>query len=128
VLALPLVLLGALFVPAERASGMPGAAPPVASYCSPSGDVCVGVFRNGRGFRLELSTAARYFARYRLCVTSPRGRAVCRSFPIRRSGQVFSSSVRWRRNFPDVGPGVYRATWSLGDRPLARTLRFRVRR
>ncbi|MEJ7569564.1 MAG: hypothetical protein WKF41_15015 [Gaiellaceae bacterium] len=39
----------------------------LASYCSPSGDVCFrAVVMNGT-VRLGIATAARYFARYTLC-------------------------------------------------------------
>ena len=41
----------------------------VKSYCSPSGDVCYGIFKNDalvHHFRLTL--AAKYFSRYRICV------------------------------------------------------------
>lgn len=41
----------------------------IASYCSSSGDICFGVFNRGGRARLKITTAARYFSRYTLCVT-----------------------------------------------------------
>ena len=102
----------------------------IASYCSPSGDVCYGVVNRGGAVYLELSTAARYFARYRLCVRPPGGGAAgrerCGSFPVRRRGSTWGSSVRYARQFPVVGPGTYRVTWRLGTKPLGPVLRFRL--
>ena len=103
----------------------------IASYCSPSGDVCFGVFNRSGAVYLEISTAASYFSRYRLCVRPPAGatagRERCGSFPVfRRQGSGSSSSVKYTRQFPVVGPGTYRVTWKLGAAPLGPTLRFRL--
>jgi hypothetical protein len=40
----------------------------VASYCSPSGDACYGVFNRGGKAHLRITTAALYLKRYTLCV------------------------------------------------------------
>jgi hypothetical protein len=97
---------------------------PLKTYCSQTGDICYGVFRRGSAVFFDLTTAARYFERYTLCVRPPRGGATCRAFRISRSGQLFASSVRWRTTFPDRGAGTYRVTWRLQD-PLGPTLAFR---
>jgi hypothetical protein len=98
----------------------------VARYCSPSGDVCFGIFRS-RGIVFRITTIERYFGRYRVCVRAPTGATRCRTLPIRRQGSVWGSSVRWPRIFGDHGPGVYRVTWSQGGTRLGPTLRFRRR-
>lgn len=120
-------------VVASVAGSSAGAAPSrkaIASYCSPSGDVCYGIFDRGGAVYLELSTAARYFGRYRLCVLPPgagaAGRQRCRSFPLLRRGPGWGSSVKYSRQFPVVGPGTYRVTWKLGAKPLGPTLRFKL--
>jgi hypothetical protein len=95
------------------------------TYCSPSGDVCYGVQRQRGLVVLRITTIEKYFARYTLCVTSPRGRRVCGSFPVFRSGRVWGSRVRWQRQFPDDGRGRYRVQWRLGSGPLGPTLSFR---
>lgn len=103
----------------------------IASYCSPSGDLCYGIFRKAGVVRFRITTAARYFARYRLCVTPPgRGAAGarrCGSFPIfRAAGPTYSSAVRLTPTFfPRPAAGVYRVTWSLGPQALGPALRFR---
>ena len=51
-----------------------------------SGDVCFGVIDRDGALRLELTTAARYFGRYGLCVTRPDGRRRCGTFPVFRAG------------------------------------------
>jgi hypothetical protein len=69
-LALSCVASALLAAPA--ASAAPAAR--LASYCSPSGDVCYGAFNRGGRLILQITTAARYFTRYTLCVTRlPRG-------------------------------------------------------
>jgi hypothetical protein len=101
----------------------------LASYCSPSGDVCYGAIKRNGIIRLEITTAARYFRRYTLCVKPPgpgaSGYRRCGSFPIFRHGSTWSSSVRLDR-FPVTEPGICRVTWKRRGTPLGPTLRFRV--
>jgi hypothetical protein len=85
----------------------------IARYCSPSGDVCFGIFNRSGAVYLEISTAARYFRRYTVCVRPP-------------GGPVWGSSLKYARQFPVVGSGTYRVTWKLGARPLGPTLSFRL--
>jgi hypothetical protein len=135
-LALPLFSFAlAAFLPTVTATAAArGAAAPrqktIASYCSPSGDVCLGIVNRSGAVHLELSTAARYFDRYRLCVRPPGGGAVgplrCGSFPVLRRGPGWGSSVKYARQYPVVGPGTYRVSWRLGAKPLGPTLRFRL--
>jgi hypothetical protein len=104
---------------------------PIASYCSASGDLCFGIFKRSSSVHLEITTAARYFRRYTLCVRPPGSGAAgaqrCGSFPLfRRKGSIWGSSVKYSRQFPVVGSGTYRVTWKLGGRPLGPTLRFRL--
>jgi hypothetical protein len=98
----------------------------IASYCSPSGDVCYAVVDRSGAVHLELTTFAHYFLRYRLCVKPQARPERCRSFPMRPRGEQWASSVRWYRNFPGAGTGVYRVTWKLGTSPLGPALRFRL--
>lgn len=95
-------------------------------YCSASGDLCFGIRGRGVTVVLTITTVERYFARYRLCVRPPRGATTCKSFPIRRSGRTYGSTVRWRAHFPNRGPGRYRVTWRLGANRLGPTLAFRL--
>ena len=96
--------------------------------CSPSGDVCFGAIDRGGAVYLDLTTAAHYFDRYRLCVRPPRGGAAgllrCGSFPVARRGAGWGSSVKYARRYPVVGPGTYRVTWLLDGKPLGPALRF----
>jgi hypothetical protein len=100
----------------------------IASYCSSSGDVCFGIFTRNRTVLLRISTAARYFSRYTLCVKAPgAGAARCGSFPVfRQGGGTWGSTVRHARQYPVPGPGVYRVTWKLSAQALGPTLRFRL--
>jgi hypothetical protein len=121
-------------------SGMAAGAPnavnerTIASYCSASGDVCYGVFNRGGKVYLRITTAARYFARYRLCVRLlPAGAPGaehaqrCGSFPVfRRGGGTWGSSVNYARQYPITSAGRYRVTWRLGANPLGPPLHFRL--
>jgi hypothetical protein len=112
-IVLVLVLAAALVVPLAQAKDRP-----IASYCSPSGDVCTGVFNRGGAVVLRVSTAANYFMRYRLCVRGPASR-VCKVFPMRKTARGYDSQVRWAANFPNQGHGVYRVTWQYSAKALA---------
>jgi hypothetical protein len=127
------LLLGLLVALVAAPGASPATVRTLAAYCSPSGDVCYGVVDPGGGIRLELTTAARYFGRYTLCVKPPGGGAAglrrCGSFPVfRAGGGTWASSVRLRRQFPASQAGVYRVTWRLGTQPLGPTLRVRLPR
>ncbi len=53
----------------------------IASHCSASGDVCYGIFKGSAGlYRFQLTTAAKYFSRYRICVRPVGRSATCKSF------------------------------------------------
>jgi hypothetical protein len=101
-------------------------AKPLATYCSSSGDVCYGAFKRSGVVRLQITTAARYFPRYTLCVTRPTGARRCGSFPIFRGAAGTSYGSVKLSTFGATGPGVYRATWRIGSGPLGPTLRFRL--
>jgi hypothetical protein len=88
--------------------------------------LCFGVVNRSGAVYFDLTTFARYFTRYRLCVTAPSGVESCRSFTVRRAGQFYGSSVQWYRNFPNGGPGAYDVRWKLGPSPLGPRLRFRL--
>lgn len=101
----------------------------IASYCSPSGDVCYGIFNRAGKVSLEITTAAKYFNRYSLCVrrTRPAAPQRCGSFPVfRQGGSTWGSRVNYARQFPVKTPGSYRVTWRLGTGPLGPALRFRL--
>lgn len=105
----------------------------IASYCSSSGDVCYGIFNRRGKVYLRITTAARYFGRYRLCVRLlPSGSDAqhaqrCGSFPVfRQAGSTWGSSVNYARQYPVTAAGRYRVTWKLGPSPLGPPLRFRL--
>ena len=118
-LSVPLAVLG-LATTAATADTAAARPTTIASYCSSSGDVCYGIFNRGGKVFLELTTAARYFNRYTLCVTRlPRGSDPehaqrCGAFPVfRRAGSTWGSSVNYARQYPPLPPGRYRVTWRL---------------
>lgn len=106
-------VLAALLVPAARAADP--------SYCSPSGDVCIGIEHRGGDVYLQIVTYTLYFKRYRLCVRGPKGK-VCHTFAVSKSGENYASTVSWKKSFPNQGPGLYRVTWQYS----AKTLSFRI--
>ena len=126
----------------------------VPSYCSPSGDVCYGIFKRRGQIVFRITAAAHYFSRYTLCMTrlprstNPEHARRCGAFPVfRLSGSTWGSTVNFARNYcgphgqrikPD--PGRYRVTWrnvcgrctpqerrhSARGQPLGPSLYFRV--
>jgi hypothetical protein len=117
------------------AAGIALAPPPkaIVSYCSPSGDVCYGAFRRRGHLSLEITTAARYFGRYTLCVRrirpaggGPESHQRCGSFPLfgQRLG-TFGSRVNYVKQYPVKTAGTYRVTWK-APAALGPSLRFRL--
>jgi hypothetical protein len=105
----------------------------IASFCSASGDVCYGIFNRSGKVYLRITTAARYFKRYNLCVRllPPGSDAThaqrCGSFPVfRQGGSTWGSSINYARQYPVTDPGRYRVAWKLGSGPLGRPLYFRL--
>jgi hypothetical protein len=131
-IALPLVLL--VLAAATSGAGQTTAGPKtIASYCSTSGDVCYGILNRSGKISLELTTAARYFDRYTLCVrrlpprSTPEYAQRCGSFPVtRQSGSTWGSRVNYARHYPLTFAGTYRVTWKLAGRALGPALRFRL--
>jgi hypothetical protein len=64
--SLLLALIAALVAVAPRAAAEQTR---VKSYCSPSGDVCYGIFKTGSVYSFRLTLAKKYFSRYKVCVT-----------------------------------------------------------
>lgn len=122
---LAVILALGLLVPA--AAGAAVKPRTITAYCSPSGDVCYGVLDLEGKAVLHITTAARYFKRYTLCVRAPGRAARCGSYPVfRLAGSIWASNIRLAKQFPYVGEGTYRATWKLGARRLGPTLSFRL--
>ncbi len=96
-------------------------------YCSESGDVCTSTRRVEGVRKFRLTMAERYFERYRLCVKGPDGSRSCERFRVERQGQLWGDEVRWRRHFPDEGPGAYTVVWRHGGERLGDKLGFHVR-
>ena len=95
---------------------------------SPSGDITLRTRVRGRGqIHLEIAAQARYFSRYRLCVSAPSHRRDCRVFGLRRQGRRYGSTVGWQAHFPPRGIGTYRATWSAEGNRLGPPLVFIIR-
>jgi hypothetical protein len=75
--------------------------------------------------KLRLATFS-FSGRYKLCVEPSTGARTCKTFPlIRRSGR-WVSEVRWYRQFPNRGTGVYTVTWFYGGTRLGPPLTFAV--
>jgi hypothetical protein len=96
----------------------------IASHCSASGDVCYGIFLSNALYRFKLTTAARYFSHYRICVRPAGLTGTCKRFPVRKVGASWGGTVIWQRNFPAKGARSYRVTWKLGARRLGPSLNF----
>lgn len=101
----------------------------VAAYCSPSGDLCYGIFRERTTVLFDIDLVARIFGRYSLCVRPPRGAETCHAYPVRRvelgDQTTWRSEIRWQRSFPVRGHGRYTVTWRADGRRLGPALSFR---
>ncbi len=99
-------------------------APAATAYCSPTGDLCYDTLA-GPPVLLRITTQAKYFARYRLCVTTPGGDRSCKRFRMRRTGSgLYASNVRWARHFPNRGRGRYKVRWFGLGNPLGPPVTF----
>lgn len=129
-----LALLPLVLAAATPGAGQTAARPKtIASYCSTSGDVCYGIFKRSGKVSLEITTAARYFNRYTLCVrrlpprSTPAYAQRCGSFPVfRQSGSTWGSRVNYARQYPLTFAGTYRVTWKLAGSALGPALLFRL--
>lgn len=121
-LLLPLALLLAL------ALGAPAAAKTNrTNYCSPTGDYCTSTARQGGAVFLTVRTFS-FTGRVRICVTDPSQARTCKWFPLRKAtGGVYQAKVRWHRNFPNGGAGIYRVRFFYGGPQLGPVLDFRIR-
>ena len=95
------------------------------SYCSASGDVCTSTRKVDGKRTLAIGLQERYFNKYRLYVKAPDGSRAWREFRIERMGEGWGDAVRWRRHFPNKGPGAYTVRWRFmnGD-PIGPRLGF----
>jgi len=115
----------ALLISATALVPATASAAPRDSYCSPSGDYCTSIKRDGDDAILRIGAFA-FDGRYRLCVTSPRGARSCKGFGLRADvAGIFGSRVRWSRHFPGGGPGLYRVAWRKFGNRLGPRLAFR---
>ena len=132
-LALPVLILVLTTATSSAAASPATRSKTIASYCSSSGDVCYGIFNRSGKVYLRITTAARYFKRYKLCVRLlPPGSdgshaQRCGSFPVfRQGGSTWGSSVNYARQYPLTFAGSYRVTWKLAGGALGPSLRFRL--
>jgi hypothetical protein len=121
-ISLFLALVAALAVASTASSANQGR---IASHCSSSGDVCYGIFKGKAGvIRFQLTTAAKYFSTYRVCVRPLGTAAKCKSFGVKKVGANWGGTVIWQRNYPMRGPRKYQVTWKLGANRLGPSLSF----
>src|SRR4051812_19873635 len=96
---------------------LPATASARSKYCSQSGDVCYRA--KGSPIKLQITTAAKYFSRYRLCITNPHGERECHRFRMHAAtGGTYSSTVSWPKHFEYGGKGTYKARWFAGGNAL----------
>jgi hypothetical protein len=119
---LAVVCAAALSLPGNASAAEQARLP---SYCSPTGDLCYGIFNANGQYSLRITLAAKYFPRYRLCVRKLGRARQCKSFPVRKTGAVWGGRVLWFRNFGHA-PGSYRLRWYRGTTPLGPALGFRL--
>jgi hypothetical protein len=104
---------------------LPSSAGAASTFCSPSGDFCIRIARDGGSPVFSIGTFA-HRGRYTLCVTAPDSSRVCKRFLLTPEvHDLFGSHVRWSRHFPDKGSGTYRVRWRQSGTNLGPRLSFR---
>jgi hypothetical protein len=109
------------------ALGLPG--PAVAdrtldSYCSPTGDYCTGIVKEGGGTKLRIDTFS-LRGEYEVCVKPPRHPQECGSFRLRHKGHgLYGSRIDWIHQFEYWGKGRYTVRWRYEGNGLGRALHW----
>lgn len=76
----------------------------IASYCSPSGDICYGIREKNDKIQFRLSAFAKYFDTVDFCVKKRHTRNwVCNERDLKRSGPTYLAKIRWQGNYPTGG-------------------------
>jgi hypothetical protein len=86
------------------------------TYCTPTGDYCLGMFKRGGQVYLGIDTFS-FRGSFLLCLTSPDGNRKCLTFRLRRdrhNHHLYRSHVKWSDHFPHGQKGLYRAVWRYG--------------
>jgi hypothetical protein len=112
---LTIVVAAAFVVPATASAS--------STYCSKSGDVCYQA--KGSPIKLKITTASKYFSRYRLCITDPHGARECHRFSMHAAkAGTYASTVSWPKHFQYGGKGTYRARWYASGKALGPAVTF----
>lgn len=107
-IAASLLAAMALFAAAAPSSASAGV---VDSYCSPTGDYCTGILREGGRIKLSISTFS-FTGQYKLTVKLPGVCSQTKTFRLRSKPQgIYSSRIDFARNFSCDGPGRYAVSW-----------------
>jgi hypothetical protein len=117
------VLVLALLAPSATAQASERV--PLAVYCSPTGDLCQGVYRYNGRIKFSLGLFARYFNRVDVCVRDPSGRRTCRGVRVKKNGPLFEARIALAGNFPASKRGKYKVVWQRNGYRIGRALYFR---
>ena len=83
-------------------------------YCSPTGDYCTSVARLGGVRYLRIGTFS-FRGLVKICVTAPRGAAVCHSFRLRKAGEIYGTLLRLFELSEAEGLPTYQAADRLAE-------------
>jgi hypothetical protein len=119
-----LVLFSVVAVLLVASAGPASAAHVIDSYCSPTGDFCTGVFREGGRIKFKIDTFS-FRGTYKLCVKPPREPRECKSFNlVRKSGGIYGSKIDFGRAFSSHRNGRYAVSWHTEGFRIGKTLHF----
>jgi hypothetical protein len=105
--------------------GLIAAAPaPATTQCGPDNHWCASAIRlHGRLFLTFAGFG--YQGTYRVCVTPPKAREVCRTFGLVPNGTgANASSVLFTKHFPHARKGRYHARWLYADKQVGKSIAF----
>lgn len=106
-------------------AGAQGNEKAVDTYCSPTGDYCTEITRQGSKFFFKLVTFA-HRGKAKFCVRPKGGRKTCNKAKLRDDGDdVFLARINWNRNYPSKGKARRKVTIFARDGRLGPALRFK---
>ena len=94
------------------------------AQCGPDNRWCVAV-QHHAGHLVFAFAGFGYTGTYRVCVTAPKSKELCRTFGLRPNGTgANASSVQFAQHFPHQRHGRYKVRWVYVGKQVGKTMTF----